>query len=314
MGLLVVSPGHSTTVQDLGRTGYREWGVPVGGAFDAASAGLANALVGNPPGCATLEMTLFGGLYEATTPLAIALAGAPMAAAVVGRDGEVRPLSIPTSCPLEPGERLRVGGTSTGVRTYLAVQRGWQTRVVLGSRSSEDRLVAGTTLEAQPGTTAIRHPAGRGWADPAEGPIRVIDGPDAAQVADLDAWLGARFTVGREWDRMGLRMEGPPLSAKSPADRVSMPVAPGAIQVAGGRMLLLGVACGTMGGYLHVAQVISADLGRIGQVRAGHPLEFRRVGVAEARAIDRRERARRGELHRVLATIAGDAAGRSPAD
>src|SRR4051794_8280603 len=126
MGLIVVAPGHSTTVQDRGRTGYREWGVPVGGWFDGDSAGLANALLGNPADCAALEMTLFGGLYEATRPLAIALAGAPMAVSVVGRDGDERALSIPASTPLEPGERLRIGGTSAGVRTYLAVKGGWR--------------------------------------------------------------------------------------------------------------------------------------------------------------------------------------------
>ena len=76
MGLLVLNAGLSTTVQDLGRTGYREYGVPIGGAFDRGSANLANALLGNSLECAVLEMTLLGGAFEARTSIALALAGA----------------------------------------------------------------------------------------------------------------------------------------------------------------------------------------------------------------------------------------------
>ena len=73
-GLLVINPGLAAMVQDLGRVGYREWGVPVGGAFDRGSAALANALLGNPSGCAVLELTLIGGVFEAQAPLGLALA------------------------------------------------------------------------------------------------------------------------------------------------------------------------------------------------------------------------------------------------
>ena len=77
MGLVVVNPGVSTTVQDTGRPGYAAWGVSVGGSFDRSSAELANALLGNSAGCAVLEMTLVGGIYQAVGSLALALAGAP---------------------------------------------------------------------------------------------------------------------------------------------------------------------------------------------------------------------------------------------
>ena len=66
----VIEPGRLATIQDLGRPGYREWGVPPGGAFDRGSADLANALVGNPPSCAVLELTLKGGVYRAAGGLA----------------------------------------------------------------------------------------------------------------------------------------------------------------------------------------------------------------------------------------------------
>src|SRR5262249_23925229 len=87
LGLLVINPGLCATVQDLGRPGYREWGVPVSGVFDRGAAGLANALLGNPPEAAVVELTLVGGIYQAQTRLAIALAGAAMDAAIEGQGG-----------------------------------------------------------------------------------------------------------------------------------------------------------------------------------------------------------------------------------
>src|SRR5262245_37379595 len=106
MGLVVINPGLATTVQALRRAGYRTFGVPVGGAFDRGSAALANALLANPPECALLELTLFGGVYEAAVPLALALAGAPMAASITGSDGPPRELVVPQSFSMGAGERL----------------------------------------------------------------------------------------------------------------------------------------------------------------------------------------------------------------
>ncbi len=85
---------------------------------------------------------------------------------------------------------------------------------------------------------------------------------------------------------MGLRLEGPPIALPPHPDRVSMPVAPGAIQLAGGQLIVLGVACGTMGGYPHVAHVASADLDRLGQARPGDLIRFRSITLDEARRLD----------------------------
>jgi biotin-dependent carboxylase-like uncharacterized protein len=289
-GLIVIDPGLSTTVQDAGRTGYREWGVPPGGAFDRGSAGLANALVGNPPDGSVLELTLIGGVYQADGPLAVAMAGAPMEARVVAADGSERVLHIPSSSTLHAGERLILGRAAEGARTYLAVRGGWQTRVHLGSRSSEERLRAGEVLSAEPGSIPTRHPAGLHWAPAAAEPFRIIDGPDAIPedpaIGLTPIWLNRRFRVGSRGDRMGLRLEGDPVAITSPPGRLSAPVAPGAVQVAGGQLIVLGVAGGTMGGYPHVAHVISADLDRLGQLRPGDVIRFRRVTLDEARRAD----------------------------
>jgi 5-oxoprolinase (ATP-hydrolysing) subunit C len=309
-GLIVIDPGLSTTVQDAGRPGYREWGVPPGGAFDRGAAGLANALVGNDADQAVLELTLIGGVYRADGPLVLAMAGAPMEAKVVAPDGGERLLTIPLSWSLGEGERLVLGRATEGARTYLAVRGGWLSRVRLGRRSSEERLRAGEVLPAEPGSIPTRHPAGPTWTSPAAEPFRIIDGPDALRAdSDFDPssfWSDRRFRVGSSSDRMGLRLEGEPVAIASPADRLSAPVAPGAIQVAGGQLIVLGVACGTMGGYPHVAHVISADLDRLGQLRPGDAIAFNRVTLDDARRADQAMRLDRQTMLNRVATAAQD--------
>jgi biotin-dependent carboxylase-like uncharacterized protein len=308
MGLIVVDPGLSTTVQDAGRPGYREWGVSPGGAFDRGSADLANALVGNPATCAALELTLTGGVYEAACPLALALAGAPMEAKVVGPAGRERVLEIPLGWSLRPGERLILGRTHQGARTYLAVKGGWQTRLRLGSRSSEERIRAGDVLAAEPAATPTRHPGAPGWTVPAAEPFRIIAGPDGRADPGFDHsfWAERRFRVGSRCDRMGLRLEGDRVAVSSPAERLSTPVAPGAVQVAGGQLIVLGVACGTMGGYPHLGHVISADLDRLGQLKPGDTIRFLHVTLAIARREDQATRLARKTFLNRIAIMATD--------
>jgi len=286
MGLLVIDSGFWTTVQDAGRVGYREWGVPTGGAFDRGAADLANALVGNGPACAVLELTLRGGVFEALGSVGIALAGAPIEASVVAPDGHPRRIRMPSSCSLHAGDRLVLGRTLEGARTYLAVRGGFQAPLRLGSRSSEQPLRRGDFLLATAGTLPTRHPSEPTWSHPAAQPFRIIAGPEVGATIASEFWTQGRFRVGSRSDRMGLRLEGSALEFLAQPDRLSTPVAPGAIQVAGGQLIILGVACGTMGGYPHVAHVISADLDRVGQLSPGDHIQFRPVALDSARKLD----------------------------
>jgi biotin-dependent carboxylase-like uncharacterized protein len=287
LALVVINPGLHTTVQDLGRHGYRASGVPSAGAFDVTAHGLANALLGNPATCATLELTLVGGVYLAEQQLALALAGAPMDARIEEPNGESRPLKVPQSFTLGAGERLAIGGTRHGARTYLAVSGGWDTPIILGSRSSEVPLRRDDRVPAESGSTWVRRPVTLPEDDRAiEGPVHVLPGPDAAACSVQTRWHDQTYRVGSHADRMGIRLEGPALDIPADPVRLSAPVAPGAIQLAGGQLILLGVGCGTMGGYHHIAHVISADLRRVGQLRPGDQVQFELVTLACARTLD----------------------------
>ncbi len=299
MALAVIHPGLFSTIQDQGRPGYRAFGVPSGGAFDRRSADLANTLLGNPADAAVLEMTLNGGQYEALEPIALALAGASLAVRIVSHEGRDTTHKLPVCFPLARHDRLILGGITRGARTYLAVLGGWQTTQVLGSRSSETPLKAGDVLPCQRGWTPVRHLDSPG--SPGSAPLRVIVDGEAGLVEE--PWFQS-YRIGVQSNRMGLRLEGPAWSLASDPERESAPVVPGTVQVAGGQLLVLGVACGTMGGYPVVAHVISADLDRLGQARPGDLVRFSRVTLSEARHLDRLDRQERAtSLARVAMAV-----------
>jgi biotin-dependent carboxylase-like uncharacterized protein len=287
MGLVVINPGMCTTIQDEGRPGYAAWGVSAGGAFDRGSAELANALLGNTAGCAVLEMTLVGGIYQADQPLAMALAGGLIEAEIVMPDRSERAVRGQRSFALREGEQLVLGHTLAGARAYLAVRGGWQTATVLGSRSSEEPLRAGERLPAERSSVLSRQLADQSWQPAAGAPIRIVAGPDARSNPELNAafWASRHFRVGTRHDRKGLRLEGDFVEVAADPVRLSTPVSPGAVQVAGGQLIILGVACGTMGGYPHVAHVISADLDRLGQLKSGDVIRFELVTIDLARRV-----------------------------
>ena len=297
MALRVIQGGLFTTVQDLGRPGYRDRGVPVGGAFDCGSAMIANALLGNLSTDSVLEFTQFGGVYEAETALGLAVAGGPFRVEVQSPSGKFRELGVPSSFGVTLGSRIMVGGAGRGVRGYLAVVGGWKTPFVLGSRSSERRLMTGDRLVADPSATLSRTlPLDRReWVRPIR--VRFIDGPDRSPIADLD---GQESVVLPDSNRMGIRLDGPSIKLPIDPDRLSAPVATGAIQIAGNLPLILGVAGGTIGGYPHVGHVISADLDILAQVAPGDRVQFKRVSLGDARLIDR---AHRESLYRRVVQI-----------
>jgi allophanate hydrolase subunit 2 len=165
---------------------------------------------------------------------------------------------------------------------------------------------AGELLPAKEGSIPTRHLLDLEWIPPTVEPFHMIPGPDRPIDSELDAAFSkdCRFRVGTRSDRMGLRLEGDPVPFDTTAERLSAPTAPGAVQVAGGQLIILGIACGTMGGYSHVAHVISADLDRLGQLKPGDEIGFRRVSLEAARQCDSAARqARKRFLTRVVIAV-----------
>ncbi len=274
MSLTVLEPGLYSLLVDRGRPGSRSLGVPVGGAADQAAFALGNALLGNPPDAVALEMTLTGPTLRAEEETACVIFGAPFERAGM-------------TFTLRAGEVLRIGGTPTGVRGYLCVAGGFESPLILGSRSALEPIRAGDVLRCAELRTAGRalsfvspHPL----TDPQ--PVRVLDGPQRDWFAD-DAFFTQIYTVTPASNRMGIRLAGTPL-ARRPGELVSEAVAPGAVQVTNdGLPVVLGVDGQTIGGYPKVAHVIRADLDLLGQLRPGTAVRFVRVTIEEAEAAAR---------------------------
>jgi antagonist of KipI len=271
--LTLLTPGLHTLVVDHGRLRSRSLGVPVGGAADHFSLALGNALVGNPPDTAALEISLAGPTLQADAPLACVLYGAPFE---MHSDREHR--TAGTTFTLQPGERLHIGGTPRRMRAYFCVRGGIGAPVILGSRSSLKPLAAGEELPCQSGTISGRHV----HIEPEERlPVRLRILPGARATWFPGAPSGC-FTVSPTSNRMGLRLCGSALVVP-PGEMLSEPVCPGTVQVTrDGQCILLGVDGQTIGGYPQLAHVISADLDRVGQLRPGETVTFEPITLAQA--------------------------------
>lgn len=298
--LLIERPGLFSSLQDFGRFGYQHFGISASGAMDTVSMQAANALVGNAPGEAVIEMTLLGltAVMKADR-CRLALAGADMPLAINGRPAEAW-----RAHELGEGDRIEIGSARTGMRACLAIAGGFDIAPTLGSLSTHSRsgiggldgraLRAGDLLPlkgAPPAPLLALPPEHR----PAgAGPIRVVLGPqdDFFTPAGIETFLGSDYRVSEKIDRMGAQLDGPPIEHADGFNIVSDGIMNGSIQVPGnGRPLVLLADRQTTGGYPKIATVIEPDLPRLGQRRPGDIVRFRKVTAEEAEAAAHKHRA-----------------------
>jgi biotin-dependent carboxylase-like uncharacterized protein len=302
--LEVVAPGLHTTVQDRGRFGYQDIGVPDSGPLDRISLRLANALVGNPPGTPALEMLLQGPtLKVAAESVRIALVGCN---AGIEIRANARIVPAGQSVRLARGEVFRIGALRDSVCACLAIEGGPDIPPVLGSASTYvrgaigglqgRRLQAGDLLPLRLAGVDVRaeHALSRHLDLALDQSIRVVLGPQADYfTADaVKTFLSSAYTVSPQADRMGYRLAGPLLAHAKGYDIVSDGIVAGAIQVPGsGLPIVLMVDHQTIGGYPKIATVISADIPVVGRRRPGRAIRFVAVDVREAEQLRREQEA-----------------------
>jgi allophanate hydrolase len=318
-GLKVLTPGIHTTVQDLGRIGYQDIGVPVSGALDEFSLRLANALVGNRPGMPALEILLSGPTLEvAADAVRLALAGAGARLVISGEKQQV--VAAGQSVLLSRGEVLQVVVDRHCACCYLAVEGGIAVPLVLGSASTYVRAAIGgiegralrrddivpLAVARAPERVELRLP--RPPHAVPDQPIRVILGPQRDYFTEeaIATLLSAEFLVSKSADRMGMRLEGPALRHRRGWDIISDAIATGAIQVPGsGQPILLLADHQTTGGYPKIATVVSSDLAVIGRQRPGDTLRFVALTVEEAEELCREADRRFSELVATFEPVPG---------
>ncbi len=309
----VLDPGPFTTVQDMGRYGFQQFGVPVSGAMDQFAYRVANLLVGNHQGAAALEITAFGPRLEVLSEADVAVTGADIPLLL---DGEEVPRWA--SVPVRPGQVLSFGPLRGGCRAYLAVSGGIDVPLVMGSRSTcvgariggyEGRpLTKGDVLRKGDGELLKRPrvlPEDLVPTYPRQWELRAIPGPQDDHFDEgLDVFFSAEFVITPRANRMGYRLQGPEVRHKEgmPKGIISEASVPGAVQVPpDGQPIVLGLEQ-TVGGYTKIATVITVDMDRLAQAKPGEKVRFQRVDLKTAHALYRE---REEKLQRIEAILGG---------
>lgn len=311
--LRILDPGASTTVQDAGRIGFRQYGVPPTGCLDRFAHRVANILVGNPDNAAVLEMTFIGAGFEILGEADMALTGADMPLSVNNR-----PVTPWSKFRVKAGDQVNIGQVRSGCRAYLAVTGGINVPKVMDSFSSyagahiggyrgrtlqRGDMLAGNDLEliddgrCVPESWIPQHPANI--------TLRVIPGPQQEFFAEsLSTFFNSTFSVSSQAGRKGYRLEGPEISIQPgmPKSIISEPCLPGCIQVPedGQPIILLGEQ--TVGGYAKIATVISTDIDLIAQAMPGDSIRFKSVDIETAYGIARQQHNRLEMLRQKIVT------------
>ncbi|GJH21506.1 biotin-dependent carboxyltransferase family protein [Caballeronia novacaledonica] len=314
----VIRAGVLTSVQDLGRRGYRHLGVSSGGALDALSLEIGNRIVGNRADAAGIEVTFGPTVLRFKHATRVAITGTDFGATL-----DDKPVYSWWSLPVRAGQELTLRAAKRGMRCYVAIAGGIDVLPMLGSRSTDlaacfgglggralrdgDRLPVGVPqphkgIAFSPEEPAFgvkapawckfvlvdepvrrgRHSPGLAWAVP----IRVLRGPEYDSFSDAaqESVWNEEWTITPNSNRMGFRLVGTALERREKIELLSHAVLPGTIQVPpnGQPIILMGDAQ-TTGGYPKIGAVIRADLWKLAQVKLNGGVRFIETSVEEAR-------------------------------
>ncbi|MFK7995793.1 MAG: urea carboxylase [Granulosicoccus sp.] len=317
----VIRGGTMTTIQDIpGRVGYWSVGIPPSGPFDSLSFQLANSLLGNDQSAAGLEMTLDGPALRFTSAVEAVVAGGKVALTI-----DDKPADMWSVLQIQAGQTLEIGTLKEqGARAYLCIKGGIHCPDYLGSRSTftlgrfgghnGESLKAGDVLHlpdhnetaaSLTGTrkvlpkvlpVALRPALTHNWC------LHVIYGPHGAPDfftdEDIEMLFNTQWEVHYNSSRTGVRLIGPtPTWARSdggeaglhPSNIHDNAYAFGSIDFTGDMPVILGPDGPSLGGFVCPATVITADLWKLGQLRAGDTLSFKAVTVEYAVEADRQQ-------------------------
>jgi biotin-dependent carboxylase-like uncharacterized protein len=292
MSIAVKNPGMFSTIQDLGRYGYTHLGISPAGAADRLSLRIANLLVGNEENAPALEMTLLGATLEFEERHIVAFTGADCEARI-----GTGTIPIAEAVEVPAGGVLKCGGMKTGVRSYLAVQNGFDVPKVMGSAATDvrgrfgglegRRLKVGDILPVRHGQPTPTRKLRPGVLDLVyrRNAIRVTRGAQQEWFVPeaFELLFTCAYSVTDQSDRTGLRLKGEPIHPREQSQLLTDGIPLGAIQVPqDGQPIILFVDQQTTGGYPKIANVIMADMHHVGQFRPHEKVRFCEVLIPQA--------------------------------
>lgn len=286
LSLSFLKPGLQTTVQDLGRTGWQEYGVPVSGAMDKKSFNLANYLVSNPEGSPCLEITLIGPEIHFDAEGLIALTGAHLSPKINGR-------AIKVNHPnkIYAGDILSFGKYKSGCRSYLAVHGEWMRERWLGSCSEVPYTIGvqglpppiekNTSIEIRY-TGLPEREVTANIRQEHHNSIRIIPGPEYDQFSTeaQQAFFTDSYEITNQSNRMGYRLKEKLKNGIPQKELISSGTVPGTIQVTqSGQIIVLMADAQTTGGYPRFGVVVNEDLDILAQKKPGDKIQFTRYSL-----------------------------------
>jgi len=292
----VLEPGILTTVQDLGRYGFSQFGVPPSGALDTFSFRVGNLLVGNQEEEASLEITIMGLKLRALREVVLAITGGDLFPTLNGEALEMWRTHL-----LVEGDVITLKRVRLGCRAYLALSGGFFLPKIMGSRSTylsgkfgglQGRaLKRGDTLYTlgrQPplNRLGLRFPSDWIPSFGKDTALRVIPGPQDHHFTakGLQTFSSSTYYVTPRCDRMGVRLEGPKIEGRPDVEEsiISEGLISGAIQVPGDGKPIIILTELVTGGYTKIATVISTDLTKVAQLKPGDRVRFESISIEEA--------------------------------
>ncbi|WP_462419651.1 5-oxoprolinase subunit C family protein [Salinicoccus sp. Marseille-QA3877] len=295
MTFKVLDPGLFSTIQDAGRFSYQAFGFSPSGVLDYRAHKLANRLLGNEDNAAVLEMTLQGVALEAGKDTVISTSGAKAAITIGGNTYDHG-----TAIKVMKGETLKIGKCEDGSRTYLAVSGGFDVPEILGSRSTHTRsgiggfkgrtLKSGDVLKSAGGDFTNKLKKIKSFES--DDDIHIIPGQqyDRFEEEVQEKLFNSEYTITKDSDRMGIRLNGAELQTDAGHDVLSEPTQLGSIQVPkNGQPIILLNDRQTAGGYVRIATVALADIPKLVQKSHGEKLRFKKIDVDDATELYKEE-------------------------
>lgn len=275
----VLKPGLHTSVQDLGRFGYRKYGVPMSGTMDSVSSGLANGLLNNNLDDAVLEITLSGPKLEFTASTNLVITGAEMSPTLNTID-----ISNYKVYKVQAGDILSFGKLVKGTRCYLAVQGGFQTSKVLKSRSfyrgitdqelllKNDEIPFKTYKSETLFKKGILNNKKKFYETEL---IQVTKGPEFELFSskEQEDILRQTHTVSNRINRMGYRLKEQIVPHNIAI--ITSPVLPGTVQIVpSGQLIVLMKDAQTTGGYPRIFQLTDKSIAILAQKKEGDQFQL----------------------------------------
>ena len=275
----VIKPGFFTTVQDMGRFGFQDYGVPTSGAMDQYSAKFANALLNNDVNDAVLEITMTGPILEFQCHSFICISGADMSPMLNGS-----PIKLNSLCAIKPQDVLSFGPLTYGLRSYLAIEGGFQAEAKLKSRSmyrnitSKVKLEAGDYLKIMETMSMKTHKYASLKFDLNLFTSNIVDvfkGPEYDQLSSEERkqLRDQVFTISNLYDRMAYQFNETFTNNLQPI--ITSPVLPGTVQLTpSGNLIVLMRDCQTTGGYPRILQLKESSINCLAQKFKGNSVRF----------------------------------------